>query len=193
MITFKEMKAVNRSFGIVRDELADLGLLYDGVYLDVIDLEVAMLPDIPIIHEGRGYVIEEGSLLSELLGWREGVIYLSADKETQFSMVDVIRHEFAHAWHWLDNAYFDDGWFVDTFGAQYDDCKKLDHDYNEHVTEYAATNVCEDFAETFMTFVRCRKDLTKFKHRKGLYRKLKAVEKAVKIKSDSLKRIKNYG
>ena len=41
-----KMDRVNRSFQKVRNELCEVGLLDDGVYLDCIDLEVALLPSL---------------------------------------------------------------------------------------------------------------------------------------------------
>jgi len=47
------------------------------------------------------------------------------------------------------------------------------------VSEYASTRPWEDFAESFMFYLRYRNSIHKFKNRPGVYRKLRAVEKAV--------------
>lgn len=182
MIKPHNTNTASRSFNIVRNELCELGLLDNGIYLDQIECEISQLPAFTVY----GYVIEELPFLAKLVGYSEGVIYLPFNRLNDCSIVDIIRHEFAHAWHWLDSDYFEEGWFVKAFGATYDDGKELEYDYDEHVTYYAATNTCEDFAETFMTLLHYRNNLKKFKDRKGVYRKLKAVEKAVKKKSKML-------
>jgi hypothetical protein len=124
----------------------------------------------------------------------------------------VIRHEYAHAWHWLEPEFFEQPWFYKAFGGSYDDGETVPSEVwvekmassrsfrrhlnacrnerevnvlwtrlfrQEFVSEYASTLICEDFAESFMTYLRCRRSLEKYKSRTGVYRKLKAVEKAV--------------
>ena len=51
---------------------------------------------------------------------------------------------------------------------------------NDFVSDYATTLSREDFAETFMTYLKYRNSLERFKSRTGVYRKLLAVERAVK-------------
>lgn len=218
----ERMPAVDRAYNKVRDELLDVGLLYDPQdetedgYLDQIRVEVAYLPS--VLGEA-GYVFEDCSFLSRLVGYEEGVIYLPSDlPATAYvpggTLTDVIRHEYAHAWHWLEPSFFDTGWFHDAFGGGYEDADKtpfkmwlhgldgsvtrlrklkacrsereqeayLRRDFRNHfVSEYASTHFCEDFAETFMFFLRYRKSLERFKSRRGLYRKLRAVERSVRI------------
>jgi len=50
---------------------------------------------------------------------------------------------------------------------------------DEFVSEYASTLFCEDVAETFMFYLRYRNNLDKFKARSGVYKKLKAIQRAV--------------
>ncbi len=216
-----QMPRVDRAWNKVRNELAEVGLLYepdatdewDG-YLDQIRLEVAFLPS---LNDEMGYVFEDLPWYVWLVGYEEGVIYLPSDlPSTAYvpggTLTDVLRHEYGHTWHWLEPSFFDNDWFVDAFGDKYEcdestpvDCwvesrlgtrkhKKeigkcrsereiaalLQRRFREDfVSEYAATHFCEDFAETFMTYLRYRNSLDRFKARKGVYRKLKAVEKAV--------------
>ena len=216
-----QMPRVDRAWNKVRNELAEVGLLYDpdatdecDGYLDQIRLEVAFLPS---FSDEMGYVFEDLPWYVWLVGYEEGVIYLPSDlPSTAYvpggTLTDVIRHEYGHTWHWLEPSFFDNDWFVDAFGDKYEcdestpvDCwvesrlgtrkhKKeigkcrsereiaalLQRRFREDfVSEYAATHFCEDFAETFMTYLRYRNSLDRFKARKGVYRKLKAVEKAV--------------
>ena len=218
-----KMPKVNRSFNKVREELEEVGLLYepddedDGGYLDQIELYVTYFAS-----EGQtqGFVFDEKvSLLDYLKGYETGAIYLPADLINDDylpgkTLTDVIRHEFAHAWYWLEPSFVNDAWFHKAFGESYDDMsqdaplrlwedklnrsrkyqqqkkrccnhKQLDalraRELNqEFVSKYAYSYFCEDFAETFMYYLRYRNSLDRFKNRKGVYRKLKAVEKAVR-------------
>ena len=207
------MPKVNRAFNHVRNELCDVGLLADGVYLDEIELNVSGIPS----YGEAGYVYEEVGWFAPFLGYEPGVIYLPSDLPRDAyvpggTLTDVIRHEFAHSWHWLDPRFFERPWFRATFGIDYDDTdakpselweRKLKRDrafqqsfaacrndreranqlrrrlHNDFVSEYATTLAREDFAETFMFYLRNRNCLDRFKSRSGLHTKLKAVEAAV--------------
>lgn len=210
-----KMDVVNRSYKKVRNELSEVGLLAEGVYLDSIELEVALLPNFG----EAGYVFEKTALISRLFGYREGVIYLPGDIPDLNTyvpggtLINTIRHEYAHAWHWMEPDFFERPWYEKAFSIPYDDicntpfegwterkmtnrnfCKSLkncrtDNQQvrfiskefkNDFVSEYASTLSREDFAETFMTYLKYRKSLGRFKSRPGVYKKLLAVERAVK-------------
>lgn len=221
-----QMAQVNRSYNKVRAELEEIGLLYtpeddgDGGYLDQIELEVAWLPSFG----EAGYVFESTAWIHSLVGYREGVIYLPADLPRGAyvpggTLTDVVRHEYGHAWHWLEPSFFERPWFRKAFGGEYEDgdvkpldiwSEKKNRDrefasrmaacrnqrersalvqrqfHNDFVSEYASTLFCEDFAETFMTYLRYRRCLNKFKSRTGVFAKLKAVEKAVALTRSEL-------
>lgn len=177
---------LDHAFAAVRAELRELGLLDDGRYLDRIDCVRSPLPTLTGL---LGYVYDRGVPWPwGLLGFRGGAIYLPVNAPVAKwirgrTLVDVLRHEYGHAWAWLDAEHVDGPWFRDAFGARYadewDDAPEFDA--VEFISEYATTAPYEDFAETFMVFVRCRRSLERFRRRPGVYRKLKAVERAVKI------------
>lgn len=190
------MKKLERAFGLVRDELCDVGLLENGRYLDRIECMRAVFPS----GEAMGYVCDtDVHWFLRLIGFKPGEIYIVPNIEvllggTGETIEDVIRHEFAHQWAWLDRKFIAGQWFKEAFGAAY--CGKNGHgkhaaqpereDYarnyaNDFCSPYACTHPCEDFAETFMIFLRERKNLSIFRAQKGVYRKLKAVEKAVNL------------
>jgi hypothetical protein len=210
-----KMDRINRSYNKVRGELYEVGLLADGEYLDSIELEVALLPNLGEV----GYVFERVPFHLRLLGWREGVIYLPGDVPALHAhmpggcLIDTIRHEYAHAWHWMEPDFFERPWYEKAFSIAYDDVeniplrawferKERNREFrksikacrtetqaanhltrelrNDFVSEYAATLSREDFAETFMLYLKHRNNLNKFSSRKGVCRKLLAVEQAVK-------------
>ena len=117
------MPKVNRAWAQVRDELCEVGLLDEGVFLDCIELEVEA------IASSDGFVgvcFEDPGTARRLIGYREGVIYLPCDLPKRpfkpgGTLADIIRHEYAHAWRWLNPGLFSEPWFAEAFGAEYDD------------------------------------------------------------------------
>jgi hypothetical protein len=189
--------------------------------LDQIELHIAILPSCG----EAGYVYDTAvPLHHRIVGFKPGIIYLPSDVPHECyvpggTLADTIRHEFAHAWRYLDPNFFDEHWFVSAFGSEYSDAtycgksswqeklqssrvrrkeladcgtefrrQRLQNQYfkSEFVSEYAATKTYEDFAESFMLYLRYRKSIDRFKTRKGVYRKLKAVGRAIKITAKRL-------
>ena len=214
------MANVDRAYNQVRNELAEIGLLADGVYLDAVELCISSAKS----SGERGYVFEQVGHYGKR-GYRPGVIYLPRDLPHQpykpgMTLCDTIRHEYAHAWYYIDREFFRQAWFERTFGAPYDNCasspyqswrrnlkrdpsyqegksrRKTDHGklkffygclYQQFITDYASTNASEDFAETFMFFVKYRRSLSRFRNRPVVYHKLKMVERAVLMASRRVK------
>jgi Putative zinc-binding metallo-peptidase len=218
------MANVDRAYNQVRSELAEVGLLADGVYLDAVELCIS--------HEKSGdgevgYVFERVGHFAKR-GYKPGVIYLPRDLPHKLyqpghTLTDTIRHEFAHAWFYLDQGFFRQDWFARTFGAAYSNCsptpfqswsrqlkkatkqstgfvgplnsevlqrhvnKKL---LQQFVSEYATTNASEDFAETFMFYLKYRRSLDRFVNRPGVYKKIRMVERAVAM---AARRTRNFG
>ena len=101
------MSRIDRAFNAVRQELCEVGLLEDGLYLDSIECVRAALPT------GwfeLGYVFDSAVPWHlRVVGFEPGVIYLpinaNVDKYTPGGTLrDVVRHEFAHAWAWHQGA-----------------------------------------------------------------------------------------
>ena len=97
-------------------------------------------------------------------GWNQGDIYIPAITGARLSdlilgqhtrLTDVLRHEWAHAvadhWPRLINIKR----FVSAFGGPYESGEAVrTYDPDHHLTKYAATNPCEDFAEMFHFYLR---------------------------------------
>ena len=123
----QQMPKLNRCWNKVRSELEEVGLLYepedeeDGGYLEQIELQVSALPS----GDEAGYIFDVGVPLHwKLAGYEEGVIYLPADLPDKayvpgHTLTDTIRHEYAHAWYWVEPDFVDDIWFQKAFGASY--------------------------------------------------------------------------
>ncbi len=175
---------LDRAFQRARRELREVGLLEDGRYLDRIDCYQTLLPS---LGGELGYVYDAGvPRLPQLVGFRPGVIYIPINAPDEAfvpggTLLDTIRHEYAHAWAWLDPRFIAGAWFREAFGAPYRGSWRVPPADNpaEFVSGYATTSPAEDFAETFMTFLRYRRSLGRFRSRRGVHRKLAAVERAV--------------
>jgi hypothetical protein len=73
---------------------------------------------------------------------------------THTSLRDVLRHEYGHA---IASAYpglIRTRQFRNAFGASHDSGVEREFDYSAFISGYAATNPSEDFAETFMLFLK---------------------------------------
>lgn len=216
------MDKVDRAYNKVRHELAEVGLLYDGVYLDKVKLVITNQKS----KGERGFVFESLGRYEEM-GYETGVIYLPKDtphkpNKVAYTLCDTIRHEYAHAWYCLDTQFFDQEWFSQCFGAPYnqDDgtvykqwrkdltrnplyiqakakCRtkkqrlKVFYAFllNDFVTDYACTNPSEDFAETFMLYLRYRNSLSRFFKRPGVQRKMLGVHYAIQSAAQRLKEL----
>lgn len=218
------MVNVTRAYNQVRNELAEVGLLADGLYLDSIELCVS---DEKSGDGELGYVFERVGYYADR-GYRPGVIYLPKDLPHRryspgLTLTDTIRHEFAHAWFYIDSGYFRMDWFVRTFGASYSNPEPLPYQqwqrkakrnlgYGEatrlgnasnpqslerrnmlqhFISEYATTNASEDFAETFMFFLKYRRTLDRFAKRPIVYQKLCMVQQAVGKATRRARRIRS--
>ncbi len=171
---------LSRAFNVVRDELREVGLLDDGVYLDQIELVRSPLPSIWTM----GYCFHNGVTWLRLVGYQPGTIYIPinapVERSSGYTLADVIRHEFGHAWAWLDRKRIDGPWFKRAFGERYGFPDGVPAPEEDFVSEYAMTRPAEDFADTFMTYLRHRRNLSRFKNQPGLYRKLRAIEVLVR-------------
>ena len=201
------MTKIDSAFSKVRNELCELGLLADGKYLDVIECMVSIIPSLG----EAGYVFDEGVPWYANFfgyGYEEGVIYLPSNTPHELyvpggTLADTIRHEFAHAWYWLDPEFINQSWFKLTFERAYVDQWEFGHAtyrllnsypeewqkshyYNEYVSPYAISAPYEDFAETFMTCLRYKNSLDRFKSRPGVYKKVVAVRKAIDKRAQQL-------
>jgi hypothetical protein len=99
-------------------------------------------------------------------GWfmPEGDIYVPAVTGAQLAdlvlghhtrLTDVLRHEWAHALADRRPRLVETKRFRRVFGGTYDSSEPVrEYDPDHHLTEYAATNPCEDFAETFHFYLR---------------------------------------
>jgi hypothetical protein len=91
------------------------------------------------------------------------------------SLRDVLRHEFAHAIADTHRGLFRSAFFSDSFGAGHHWDFEWEYDPEQHVSEYAATAPAEDFAETFMLYIRHRGRLPEWHATRPIDRKWKFI------------------
>jgi len=119
-------------------------------------------------------------------GWYEGDISIPAITGARLSelilgrhtrLTDVLRHEWAHgvADHWP--SLINTPRFRRVFGGSYDqEAFAAAHDAWHHLTHYAASHPCEDFAEVFHFYLRHKGRLPKrHSHRPAIVRKWRFV------------------
>lgn len=200
---------LDNAYNHVRQELCDVGLLADGVYLDEIPLYAInkWVSWAALFGPAEGFVYDRGiGFYQSLFGFEEGAIYIPSHVPSNGRpyLDDIIRHEYAHAWAWLDPEFLSESWFSDAFGREYFSGDwpagqklfkvlnanieefhrlRLDHDF---VSAYALTSPCEDFAESFYHYLQDPGGISEYRQRKGVYRKLKGIDKAVKRKAKVL-------
>ncbi len=70
------------------------------------------------------------------------------------SLADVLRHEYGHALADTHRGLFRSRQFSSVFGSPHDSEWGYEYDPDLHVSSYAATDCSEDFAETFMLYLK---------------------------------------
>jgi len=177
-VSFDEME---RAFNKVRRELTDVGLLSVESPLDKVDC----------YHErfSRGalyglvgtlgfYGFEDMNIHVPSV-WPAGLFPWYEERQ----MPDVLRHEFGHALADRYKKFFRGGIFKKAFGKSYGEYVVFDGEdwTEEYVSGYATTNTQEDFAETFMLFLKHKGKLpARFRGKRAIERKWKTVGQIVK-------------
>jgi hypothetical protein len=169
---------VEKAFQKVRKELEELGLLWDGSKLDTVNCLHDSFPVECVQKEAEALWKKE----------RNAIIfprfYFAGGKKD--STIDVIRHEFGHALADQYRRHLTKGdLFREAFGGNYSasPAKGTDPDdwKGRCVSEYATSATQEDFAETFMLFVKHKGKIpAKYAKKPMIVKKWKAVAEIVK-------------
>ena len=174
---------VTRAYNKVRGELIVLGVLWNGSKLDGVECYYEALNPIGLIGWMGFYNFNDRNIHFPAVYNGLALDFRWYDKN---SALDVMRHEFGHA---LSDRYpgalKKGGVFRTAFGGPC--CDKPapgtnPEDWEERcVTPYAATKTQEDFAETFMLFVKHKGKIpAKFAKKPAIRKKWKAVSEIVK-------------
>jgi hypothetical protein len=104
-----------------------------------------------------GFFVHHSGPLARFLGYAPGHIYIPAFAP-EGSVRDVLRHEAGHALaHYYPQRIRRAAGFRRVFGGTYDQSGPASEEFRRScVSDYAATSPCEDFAETFMFYMKHR-------------------------------------
>jgi hypothetical protein len=144
------MDRLNRALDVVVNELSDHGLW------------CSRLEKVPVylssLSTAHGYILTgERHEVAEIYipkfsGSRLLDKVLSGRQYT--SLADVLRHEYGHALAHVHRGLIRSREFVKAFDYSHDSDIKMDFDPEIHISDYAATNPSEDWAETVMFFLK---------------------------------------
>ncbi len=144
----------------VQKELYSIGLWYEDSHLTETEVYWCPLPQIKM-YDAFGFFFHGTNLIDRMIGYKTGHIYIPACVlpnlfyQHSISLRDVIRHEYAHAFaHYYPELIIDSKEFEKIFGGHYYSKIPSKMEHSAYITEYAKTLPMEDFAETFMVYVR---------------------------------------
>jgi hypothetical protein len=157
IITYKQTTEAAFS---VQDELFTIGLWHEECRLNNVEIYWCRLPQITM-YDALGFFMLGASKLDKFLGYESGHIYIPAFVlshlfwQSRGSLRDIIRHEYAHAFaHHYPELIINSKEFETVFNGHYYSELPTEMEDEAYLTEYAKTMPMEDFAETFMVFVR---------------------------------------
>lgn len=155
---------LDRAVARVQLELVDHGLWTNNVSMVQVNL----------VARGEAYAeygwLTTGDAGEIIVRALSEAMLIEAKQGTAVPTVDILRHEYGHALANIYKGLIRSRQFSSVFGASYDNEIRFDYDSTFHVTRYAATNASEDFAETFMFYLKHRGRLSR-KHDTQLIRR----------------------
>lgn len=169
-----EFSSLERSVNKVRQEFFDIGIL--TAKIDAVD--VFMLMGV----KGAVHALVKDKVLTlSTLGYFNGEINVPEYTFRTSSTCDVLRHEYGHAYAGLHPTPFATTSFRTAFGGKYEIGRKTEMQSPEYcVSDYAEKDIAEDFAETFMLFIKYKGKLPKkFAKNEFIRVKWKAVEQVI--------------
>ena len=180
--SFKEME---RAYNKVRMELWNLGILWDGSKLERVGCTYLVIAPIAALGGYMGFY-DPNTREIEFPSVYLPIAALWRDLGVKANALDVIRHEFGHALaHLYLGALKKGGTFRAAFGGSYgedpaEECVAAGWG-DRYVSEYAMSATQEDFAETFMLFVKHKGKIpAKFAKKPAIRKKWKAVAEIVR-------------
>ena len=144
----------------VQSELIDVGLWNERSRLRETEVYWCRLPQLSM-PDALGFFVHGNDFWTRLSGCEPGHMYIPAWVLSHWlwqrrgSLRDVIRHEYGHGVaHYYPALIQRSERFRYAFGGRYFGDREAPVGKDEFVSEYAATSPAEDFAETFMLYVR---------------------------------------
>lgn len=181
---YVSLETVEAAFNAVRKELQELGLLSCGSRLDGVNCFHERLSIYGLWHgfcgnaEGLYGNAKEDQDIHIPAVTRSGL--WNGDHRV---VRDDVRHEFGHALAGKFKKFFHGGIFKEAFGASYGEKKVfVGGDWtNEYVTEYASKMTQEDFAETFMLYMKYKGKMpARYLGKRAIEKKWKTVGRIIR-------------
>ena len=147
------MPRLNRSLSQVRNELATHGLWTEA--LSEVEVYLTGFG----VHYGYQYYKSSGQI--EIPAISLDRLCESLLGREVLSLRDLLRHEYGHALADNHRGLIRSRQFRNAFGTHHDDTEPARYDPDQHVSGYASTSASEDFAETFMYYVKHKGKLPK--------------------------------
>ncbi len=171
-----ELKTLERAVAKVRQEFSDLGILTTKID----DININMLMGF----YGAIHAIVKDRIFSPIvMGYYNGDINIPEYCYRPDSISNVLRHEYGHAFAEQHPAPFKSRSFISAFGGKYTSGVKTEMQSPDRcITNYAATDIAEDFAETFMFYIKYKGKLPKkYSKNEFIQRKWEATDNAIGI------------
>jgi len=182
---YTSYEEMSRAYNKVRTELWNLGVLWDGSKLDNVDATYLTIAPIAALAGYMG-LYQPATKTIEFPSVYLPIQSLWKDLGTKANALDVFRHEFGHALADLyPGALKKGGIFRAAFGGSYGGTPAEERGVagweERYVSEYATSATQEDFAETFMLFVKHKGKIpARFARKPAIRKKWKAVVEIVK-------------
>ena len=186
---------LNAALQSVHKEFSALGIWNPKVKTYQTNVYLCKIPRINSV----GFFMHDIGKKEYLLGYETGNIYIpSVVLDTIFwnntyTLRDVIRHEYAHAFaHYYRRLIMRSAEFKKVFGGNYLCFQPSNMVDDAYVSQYAQCMPMEDFAETFMVYVRKKGVLPKKYTNKKLILKWKFIAKILnEVKKTSKNQLSN--
>lgn len=187
---YTSFKEVTRAYNKVRMELWNLGVLWDGSKLDGVGCTYLTIAPIAALGGYMGFY-DPNTKEIEFPSVYLPIAALWRDLGVKANALDVIRHEYGHALADLyPGALKKGGVFRAAFGGAYGEAPAeecvADGWGDRYVSEYATSMTQEDFAETFMLFMKYKGKIP------AKYAKKPAIRKKWKTVAEIVKRVAAY-
>ncbi|RME19756.1 MAG: hypothetical protein D6806_17720 [Deltaproteobacteria bacterium] len=140
------LRSLNRALGRVIDELDRHGFWTEKIY----SVDVYLVP----LGAALGWFWKNGNGQICIPAVSFGDLGRLFRRKKACSLADIIRHEYGHAVAHHYRGLIRSRRFSDAFGASYFSDTSFEYDEDFHVTEYAASEPAEDFAEVFMLYLK---------------------------------------
>ena len=181
---YTSFNEVSRAYNKVRMELWHLGVLWDGSKLDGVECIYDQIAPVAALSGTMGWYDPDSKDITFPSVYLP-IAALWRDLDVKANALDVFRHEFGHALADLYPGALKKGVFRAAFGGTYgenpaEECV-ADGWGDRYVSEYATSMTQEDFAETFMLFVKHKGKIpAKYAKKPVIRKKWKAVAEIVK-------------